>query len=131
MVVPHMHSLVEQVHLDVDRCFWSFCIDSTACTLVPRRICFDLALGARCPNDLAATDPRGLVGLREVHECVDVKGHFQDGIGNDFWCLIHVALDGHVARQAVSIGEGHRFDSDGVIVLDVRDILSMALVFTP
>ena len=131
MVVPRVHSLVEQVHLDVNRCLWSFCIYSTTCTLVPRCVRFDLALGTRCPEDLTAGDPRGLAGLREVHECAEVKGHFQDGIGNDFWCLIHVALDGHVARQAVGVGEGHRFDSDGVIVLDVRDILTMALVFAP
>ena len=112
-MIPGVHPLEEQVHLDVSRCLWSFCIHSTACALVPGGVRFDLALCARCSENLTAADPRGLVCLREVHERVEVKGHFQDGIGNDFRCLIHVALDGHISRQAVGVGEGHRFDSDG------------------
>ena len=55
---------------------------------------------------------------------MEVKGYLQEGAGDDF----RVSLDGHVAGQAVSVGEGHRFDSDGVVVLDVGDVLTMGLI---
>ena len=130
-MVPGVHSLVEQVHLDVSRCLWGFGIHSTARAFVPGGVRFDLALRTRCSENLAAANPRGLVCLREVHERVEVKGHFQDGIGNDFRCLVHVALDGHITRHAVGVGEGHRFDSDGVIIFVVCDILTMTLTLAP
>ena len=130
MVVPVVHSLIEQVHLDVNRCLWSILVDGATCAFVPWCVRFDLALGACSSEYLTAADPRGLVCLREGHDRAEVKGHFQDGVGDDFRGLLHVALDGHVAGQAVGVGEGHRFDSDGVIVLGVCDVLTMALVFT-
>ena len=105
MVVPGVHSLVEQVHLDVNGCFWSILVDSATCAFVPRCVRFDLALGTCSSEHLTAADPRGLICLREGHDRAEVKGHFQDGVGDDFRCLIHIALDGHVASQAVGVGE--------------------------
>ena len=122
----------EQVHLDVNRCLQGIAIHSTTRAFVPRGVRLDLALRTGCSENLAAANPRGLVGLREVHECAEVKGHLQDGVGNDFRCLGHVTLDGHITRQAVCVGEGHRLDSDGMIIIFVIcDVLTMTLTWAP
>ena len=97
MVVPVVHALVEQVHLDVNRCLWCILVDCTTCAFVPRCVCLDLALGACSSEHLTATDPRGLACLCEGHDRAEVEGHFQDGVSDDFRGLLHVTLDGHVA----------------------------------
>ena len=125
VVVPGVHPLVEQVHLDVRGGLRCIFVDGAACTLVPWCICFDLALGARSSKHLTAANPRGLVRLCEGYDHVEVKGYLQEGASDDF----RVALDGHVAGQAVGAGEGNRFDSDGVVILDVGDVLTMGLIF--
>ena len=125
MVVPCVHPLIEQVHLDVRGGLRCILVNGATCALVPWCIRFDLALGARSSKHLTAANPRGLVRLREGRDHVEVEGYLQEGVGDDF----RVSLDGHVAGQAVGVGEGHRFDSDGVVVLGVGDVLTMALIF--
>ena len=131
MVIPGVHSLVEQAHLDIYRCFCGLGIHGTACALVPGGVRLDLALRTCCSKNLAAANPRGLVGLREVHERAEVEGYFQNGVCNDLGCLVHDALDVHVTRQTVGIGEGHRLDSDGVIVFVICEVLTMTLPLVP
>ena len=126
-MIPGVHSLVEQVHLDVHRCLQGIAIYSTTRAFVPGGVRWDLALRTGCSENLAAANPRGLVGLREVHECAEVKGHLQDGVGNEFRCLGHVALDGHITRQAAGVGEGHRL----MIIFVICDVLTMTLTWAP
>ena len=124
MVVPCVHSLVEQVHLDVRGGLGRVLINCASCALVPWCVGLDLALGACGSKHLTAANPGGLVCLREGQDHMEVKGYLQESVGDDFG----VPLDGHVAGQAVGVGEGHRFDSDGVVVLSVGDVLTMALI---
>ena len=73
VVVPGVHPLVEQVHLDVRGGLRCIFVDGAACTLVPWCICFDLALGARSSKHLTAANPRGLVRLCEGYDHVRSK----------------------------------------------------------
>ena len=116
--------LIEQVHLDVRGGLGRILVNCATCALVPWCVRLDLALGTCSSKYLTAANPRGLVRLREGHDHMEVKGYLQESVGDDFG----VPLDGHVAGQAVGVGEGHRFDSEGVVVLGVGDVLTMALI---
>ena len=52
--------------------------------------------------------------------------HLQKRISGDLGML-----DGHITRQAVGVGEGHRLNSDGVIIVVIRGVLTMTLIWAP